>query len=673
MPPYARSKSVAIRETSDALIGINDLDDPNAPLVRSAALMIKAQIVPRVFWGASAIVVALLTVTLLMPGRADVAFRAAQAWTIDTFGWFYIASVAVFLVVALILGFGPAGKLKLGPDDAEPDFPYVSWLAMLFAAGMGIGLMYFAVAEPIQHYISPPEVESGTILAAREAMAITFHHYGVHAWAIYALVGLSLAFFTYRKGMPLTLRSGLSPILGKRINGPLGDVIDIFAVCGTVFGIATSLGFGVSQMTSGLAYNYGVPDTTATKLVVILVVMGAATLSVLSGADRGVRRLSELNLMLAVLLMLFVLAVGPTLFLLRALIQNFGLYLDHFVKRTFTLYAYEPRAWMADWTLFYWAWWIAWSPFVGMFIARISRGRTMREFVTGVLFVPTAFTFVWMTVFGNTAIALDLGAASGGIADAVQANLSTALFKFLEYLPAAGFTSTLAIILVGVFFVTSADSGALVIDTLTSGGAEETPRWQRVYWCVLLGVTATLLLVAGGLGGLQAATLMAALPFCFIMLLLAFGLVRQANADLEGITLADEAAPVSERLKRLFVPARRGEIMRQLQQQGEPALRSVYDALQQDMPSECRLDVEDSEVVLTVGTEPERRFVYRLFPRARPLAAYTALEAPEGRRSVTWTLAAQTNSDPRFRDLTDFSQDQIAGDVLAQLKRWRLG
>ena len=393
---------------------------------------------PRVFWGASAIVAIMLAATLLMPGTADSAFKAAQSWTIDTFGWFYIASVAAFLVIVLALGFGPAGKLKLGPDDAEPDFPYVSWLAMLFAAGMGIGLMYFAVAEPIQHYIAPPDVAPGTILAAREAMAITFHHYGVHAWAIYALVGMSLAYFTYRKGLPLTMRSGLSPILGKRINGPLGDAIDVFAVCGTVFGVATSLGFGVSQITAGLSYEYAVPDTTTVKIGLIVLVMGAATLSVLSGADRGVRRLSELNLIIAVLLMLFVMAVGPTLFLLRALVQNFGLYLDHFVKRTFTLYAYEPRAWMADWTLFYWAWWIAWSPFVGMFIARISRGRTIREFVIGVLFVPTAFTFLWMTVFGNTAISLDLGVAAGGIARAVQENLSTALFKFLEYLPAAG-------------------------------------------------------------------------------------------------------------------------------------------------------------------------------------------------------------------------------------------
>jgi len=634
--------------------------------------MMKSQLNPRVFWGASAIIALLLATTLAMPGTADSAFKAAQSWAIDTFGWFYIASVAVFLVVVLTLGFGPAGKLKLGPDDSEPDFPYLSWLAMLFAAGMGIGLMYFAVAEPIQHYISPPEAKSGTILAAREAMAITFHHYGVHAWAIYALVGLSLAYFTYRKGMPLTLRSGLSPILGKRINGPVGDAIDIFAVCGTVFGVSTSLGFGVSQMTAGLAYNYSVPDTITTKVIVIVLVMGAATLSVLSGADRGIRRLSELNLTVAVLLMLFVMAVGPTLFLLRALVQNFGLYLDHFVMRTFTLYAYEPRAWMADWTLFYWAWWIAWSPFVGMFIARISRGRTIREFVIGVLFVPTAFTFLWMTVFGNTAISLDLGAAAGGIANAVQADLSTALFKFLEYLPAAGVTSTLAIALVAIFFITSADSGALVIDTLASGGAEDTPRWQRVYWCVLLGATATLLLVAGGLGALQAATLLAALPFCFIMLMLAIGLVRQTNADLAGITLGDDAPAVSERIKRLLVPARLTDIIEQMKRNGEPALKSVYDAMQAEGWTTNELTVEEGLIVLTVGSGGANSFVYRLAPRARPLAAYTALEAPEARRSMAWTLAAQANGETKFRDLTGFSADQIASDVLTQLERWRL-
>jgi len=626
---------------------------------------------PRVFWGASAIIAVMLASTLIAPDASDALFGAAQSWAIDTFGWLYVSAVAVFVVVVLVLGFGPAGRLPLGPDGAEPDFPYPSWLAMLFAAGMGIGLMYFGVAEPIQHYTAPPDVEPGTFAAAREAMAITFHHYGIHAWAIYALVGLSLGYFSHRKGLPLTLRSGLHPILGKRIHGKLGDAIDIFGVCGTVFGVSTSLGFGVSQMSAGLAFNYGLADTMGLQIGVIAVVMGAATLSVLSGADRGVRRLSELNLTLAVLLMLFVFAWGPTLFLLRALVQNFGLYLDHFVMRTFTLYAYEPRAWMADWTLFYWAWWIAWSPFVGMFIARISRGRTIREFVIGVLFVPAGFTFLWMTVFGNTAIALDLGGAAGGISAAVQENLSTALFKFLDYLPGSGFTSTLAIILVGVFFITSADSGALVIDTLASGGAEDTPKWQRVYWCLLLGVTATLLLVAGGLGALQTATLLAALPFTIIMLMLAIGLVRQTNADLAGITISEEAPAVGERLKRLFVPASKAEILRQIADKGTPALRSVCEAMVGEGWADSHVDREDERISLTITFAPDRVFTYRLEPRSRALAAYTALEASESRRTSTWTLAAQTGEAGRHRDLTDFSSEQIAGDVLTQLEGWR--
>jgi len=627
---------------------------------------------PRVFWGATLIALILLGGALIAPGASDLIFRQAQVWVIDRFGWFYVASVAGFLAVVIFLAISPAGRLRLGPDDAEPDFPYVSWLAMLFAAGMGIGLMYFAVAEPVQHYSAPPEVEPGTILAAREAMVITFTHWGIHAWAIYAIVGLSLAYFTYRKGLPLTLRSGLHPLLGKRIDGWAGDAVDIFAICGTLFGIATSLGLGVSQMGAGLGYVYGLPNGTAMQAGLIVLVMGVATLSVLSGVDRGVRRLSELNLLLAVLLMMFVLVTGPTLFLLRALVQNFGLYLDHFFIRTFTLYAYEPRSWMADWTLFYWAWWIAWSPFVGMFIARISRGRTVREFLIGVLLVPTAFTFLWMTVFGNTAISLDLGVAHGGIAEAVNADLSTALFKFLEYLPGVGLTSTLAILLVGVFFVTSADSGSLVIDTLASGGADETPRWQRIYWCLVLGAAAMLLLIAGGLGALQAATLVAALPFCFIMILLAFALIRQTGADVAGTTIYTDVPPVSERLKRLFTSASRREIVDQIARRGLPALQSVRDAMIGEGWADSRIDEEDGAVMLSIGSPPDRRFVYRLAPRSRPLPAFTALDAPEGRRTLAWWLSAQVEGEARSRDVTGFTQEQIAADLVEQLERWRV-
>lgn len=628
---------------------------------------------PRVFWGASLVIGLLLVVAIAVPGESDRLFQTAQAWVINSFGWFYIAAVAGFLLVVLYLALGPTGALKLGPDDSEPDFPYVSWLAMLFAAGMGIGLMYFAVAEPIQHYVSPPEAQAGTFEAAREAMVITFTHWGVHAWAIYALIGLSLAYFAHRKGLPLTMRSGLSPLLGKRINGPIGDAVDIFAICGTLFGIATSLGFGVSQINSGLTYLTGLPNTAWVQVGLIVVIMAAATVSVLTGLDKGVRRLSELNLVLAVLLMLFVLVVGPTGFLLKALVQNFGLYLDHFFVRTLNLYAYEPRGWMANWTLFYWAWWIAWSPFVGMFIARISRGRTVREFVIGVLLVPTAFTFLWMTVFGNTAISLDMGAAAGAISQAVTTDLSTALFHFFAELPGTVITSTLAVVLVAVFFITSADSGSLVIDTIASGGADDSPKWQRVYWCSLEGLAAALLLLAGGLGALQAATLVAALPFAVIMILLAAGLVRQMNADVAGRVVETERPPLAQQLKRILSPASRPDIDGQLARIGLPALETVREALSAE-GLEAAVTRDETGLSLTASTAATGpAFTYRLSARERPRPAMTALDAPERRRTMEWRLSARSDDVTGPRDVTGFTRDQIVTDVLDHLHRWRLG
>ncbi len=625
---------------------------------------------PRVFWGASAVIAALLMLATFAPGASDYVFTAAQGWVIESFGWFYVAAVAGFLAFVLFLAIGPTGKIKLGPDDVEPDFPYVSWLAMLFAAGMGIGLMYFAVAEPVQHYIAPPEAEPGTINAAREAMVITFTHWGVHAWAIYAVVGLSLAYFSHRKGLPLTLRSGLQPLLGDRINGGIGDAVDIFAICGTLFGIATSLGLGVAQINTGLEYLFGVPSTRFSQILLIAAVMGLATISVLTGLDRGVRRLSELNLILAVLLMGFVLITGPTGFLLKALVQNFGLYLDHFFLRTFNLYAYEPRDWMANWTLFYWAWWIAWSPFVGMFIARISRGRTVREFVIGVLLVPSAFTFIWMTVFGNTAMYLDMGVAGGAISQAVQADLSTALFKFFEYLPGTTVTSTLAVALIVVFFVTSADSGSMVIDTIAAGGAEETPTWQRVYWCVLQGVAAALLMLAGGLSALQAATLVAALPFAIIMILLAWGLYRGMRADLLGIAPVPDP-PLRVRLKRIVAPTKRRDVEAQIERIGAPALEAVREALAEEGVAASIEREADGMILCAQGASAD--FVYRLRATSRPLPAFSLLEAPEGRRALEWWLRASTDDvGPRGSyDVSDYSQEQLISDILEKLALWR--
>jgi choline/glycine/proline betaine transport protein len=416
---------------------------------------------PPVFYGALICISLFLAVGVFMPGQAGVIFGAVQTFILSAFGWFYLLSVGVFLLAVLMLCFGRFGQLKLGPDDSVPDFRFASWVAMLFAAGMGIGLMFYAVGEPMTHYLKPPTAEPRSIAAMREAMTVTFFHWGIHAWAIYAVVGLSLAYFGYRYNLPLTVRSGLYPLLKSRIDGPVGHAVDIFAIVGTMFGIATSLGLGVSQINAGLNHLLGVPIGIEVQLPLIVGVTAMATLSVATGLDKGVRILSETNLVVAILLMLFVLVVGPTTQLFRDFVQNLGLYFDTLVLRTFNIYAYQPTPWIDAWTLFYWAWWISWSPFVGMFIARISRGRTVREFVVAVLFIPAGFTFFWMTVFGNTAISIDTGAAAGALGSAVADDVSVGLFRFFEYLPFPVVTSTFAVLLVCIFFITSADSGAL--------------------------------------------------------------------------------------------------------------------------------------------------------------------------------------------------------------------
>jgi len=626
----------------------------------------------RTFSGASAIILLLAAFAILLPQTASQVFTVAQSWTIEHFGWFYVTAVAVFFVLMLWLAIGPMGRLKLGPDDSEPDFPFISWVAMLFAAGMGIGLMYFGVAEPVQHYITPPEAEPGTMLAAREAMAITYTHWGLHGWSIYGLVGLALGYFAHRKGLPLAMRSVFHPLIGDRIYGPWGDLIDIFAICGTLFGISTSLGLGVSQIVTGLNVLFGIPNTPLVQVLLIFIVVGLATVSVLSGVGKGVRRLSELNLIIAVCLMMFIMLAGPTLFLIRAYVQNFGLYLDHFIIRSFQLYAYEPRAWLAGWTLFYWAWWIAWSPFVGMFIARISRGRTVREFIISVLTVPTAFTFLWMTVFGNSAMALDMGAAQGAIANAVQTDLSTALFKFLEYFPWPMVTSGLAIALVMVFFVTSADSGALILANLSAKSTEDddAPGWMRVYWAALLAMVSSALLVAGGLSALQTATLVAALPFAVILLLTGAGLIRQMNADLRGEVIEQAAPHLGARLRFVFAPASLPQIERQIQTTAQPALQDVHDALSANAEL-AHLDTTEEGVALSIDNEKGRAFHYTVKAGSRPRPALNASEARRNRREIEWRMMVTSSDGKRARDITGFTREQIVSDVLDHLQRWR--
>lgn len=467
---------------------------------------------PQVVLPALAVIGALLVVCALHPNESGALFSSGQQWVVARFDWFYVLAVTTFLVFLVLIAASDFGNIRLGPDDAEPEFSFLSWTAMLFAAGMGIGLMYFGVGEPMQHFLKPPTVDPGTPAAAREAMLMTFFHWGFHAWAIYGLMGLVLAYFGFRYNLPLTLRSGLYPVLRERVNGWIGHAVDAFALVGTVAGIATTLGYGVMQLSAGLHTVAGW-DTSGNAfrigLVVIVVILAGA--SAASGLDKGVRRLSELNLLLAFLLLAFVVVAGPTSFLLRALGDNIGQYLSNLVDLSFRTYAYAPpreEGWFGGWTILYWAWWVSWSPFVGMFIARISRGRTIRQFVIGVLLVPTAFNLVWMTVFGNSAIWLDTHGAAGALAQ-TAGSVDALLFRFFDFLPLPQLLSIVSIVLIAVFFVTSADSGAFVIDQIATRGTAHSPVWQRLFWAALLGVTAAVLLVAGGLGALQAMTLIA--------------------------------------------------------------------------------------------------------------------------------------------------------------------
>ncbi|WP_255448384.1 BCCT family transporter [Telmatospirillum sp. J64-1] len=641
----------------------------------------RANMNPPVFWGSSAVIGIFLLIGVLFPNRAEAIFSAIQTTIIDGFGWFYILSVAGFVFVILYMALSRYGQLKLGPDEAQPDYSYPSWLAMLFAAGMGIGLMFFAVAEPILHYSAPPEADPQTLEAARSAMVITFFHWGIHAWAIYAIVGLSLAYFCFRYNLPLTVRSGLYPLLKNRIYGPIGNAVDIFAICGTLFGIATSLGFGVLQINSGLNYLFGLPNESWVQVLLIAGIMFLATLSVLSGLDTGIRRLSELNLICAILLMVFVLMMGPTSFLLQAALQNVGTYLDNFFVRTFNLYAYEPRGWMSSWTLFYWAWWIAWSPFVGMFIARISRGRTVREFALGVLLIPSGFSFLWMTIFGNTAIFLDMTVAAGAITEAVSADVSVALFQFFEYLPMGGVASVLAILLVAIFFITSADSGSMVVDTIASGGTDETPVWQRIYWCSLEGFTAAVLLLAGGLSALQTVTLISALPFTVIMVLLAIGLMKGMRSDLarsQAEAQPAAAAPPTElswhqRLGLILHTPRQQDVRHFLDSLAKPALESVAEEMRKrGLAASVERDEHDG-FSLTIPAEDVRSFVYGIKPHRHLLVALSAADAtrPESRRPQSWEARTYFSDGSRGYNIMGFTRDQLINDVLAQYERYQ--
>lgn len=476
-----------------------------------------------VFWPSVILITALIIGVIWAGDAADEAFNSVRVGITDAASWLFVAAVNIFIGFALYFAFSKYGDIRLGGEDAEPDFSTMAWFAMLFSAGMGIGLMFYAVAEPMWHLISPPHAEAGSTEAIRDAMGVTFLHWGLHAWAIYAIVALALAFFAFNRDLPLSFRSVFYPILGDRINGWIGDIIDILAVLATLFGLATSLGLGAAQAGAGMEYVFGFENTTNLQVIIIAGVTAIAVCSVVLGIDKGVKVLSEFNIRLAGLFLLFILIVGPTLYILSSFIQNIGHYAQNFGTYSFWTQSYEEGSFMSSWTVFYWAWWISWSPYVGMFIARISRGRSVKQFVLGVLIVPTMLTFLWMSGFGGSALFLETNGIAE-IASAVEADQTTSLFILLDQFPWSTVTSFLGIILVLSFFVTSSDSGSLVIDGLTSGGKLDAPVGQRIFWASTEGIVAAVLLLGGGLGALQAGAISTGLPFVFVLLVMCYSL-----------------------------------------------------------------------------------------------------------------------------------------------------
>lgn len=635
-----------------------------------------------VFFTSSGLIVLLALFASIFPKVADSFFKSLQNVIVQNGSWFYVLSVAIILITVFYLALSKYGDIKLGPDHSTADYSYLSWFAMLFSAGMGIGLMFFGVAEPVMHFLNPPVGEGSTIESAKEALRITFFHWGLHAWAIYAIVAIILAFFSYRHNLPLTLRSALYPLIGDKIYGPIGHAVDIFAVIGTLFGVATSLGYGVLQVNTGLNYLWDVPVNTTSQVILIIAVTGLATISVTTGLDKGIKILSEINLVLAVLLLLFVLVAGNTIFLLQAYVQNVGDYASNLLKSTFNLFAYQKTDWIGGWTILYWAWWISWSPFVGLFIARISRGRTIREFTLGVLLVPTGFTLMWMTFFGNSAISLILDDGLVQFGQIVKDNVPVAIFAFLEHFSFSGLTSIVATIMVIVFFVTSSDSGSMVIDMLCSNGNDDTPIWQRVYWAVGEGVIASILILVGGLSALQTMTIASALPFSVVLLIACYGLMKALRVDIAKkeslqynptqITTTNNTADWDTRLSNIIDYPSKTNVKKFIKKVASPAVNDVAEELKKHELDVLVKEAEDG-VSLTVilGEEgnfgENKNFIYKIKvePRVKPSFAVDEKDETERTEEELYYCAlVHLIEGGQDYDIMGWSKDGIRNDIV---------
>lgn len=640
-------------------------------------LISKFNINRNVFFGVLFIIAIFLIGAIAAPTLFESATTQAKQWINESFGWFYILSFTIFIVIVFYIACSKYGDLKLGPDHSQPDFSTKSWFAMLFTAGLGIGLMFFGVSEPVMHYVTPPDADPQTIQAAKDALRITYFHTGIHAWAIYSFVGLCLGYFAYRHNLPLKIRSSLYPIIGKRIYGLWGDTIDGFAAIATIFGVATSLGFGVVQINSGLNYLFDLDKSTSVQLSLVIIITILASLSVYAGLEKGVRRFAELNLYLAIALLVFVLIAGPTLYLVQTTIETSGSYIASFTGMTLNLKAYEPNDWIGGWTIMYWSWWIAWSPFVGTFMARVSRGRTIREFLLGATFLPTGFCLIWMGFFGNGALSSIMQDNNTALMQMVQQDTSVALFEFLKTLPFAEITSSFSVILLILFFVTSADSGALVINYLTSKG-EETQPLQSVLWVVIIAALATCLLLVGGLPTLQGAMLVCALPFTLIMLFMGWGVLKALRIDttkVQMLTIARTTpraihSPRSweERLGLIMHrPHTQGEVKQFIEVNINQAFEEVCKGFQKKNIQAQIERVEDG-LRLRVDHHDEIHFKYTVFASQYEPPCFMV---PKNNTDSEKYYQAEVflREGGKNYDVMDWTQDDLIQDIIDQYER----
>lgn len=617
----------------------------------------------------------------IFPQKANELLTVIQTYFSKNLNWVYVLLTTIFILFLIIIALSKLGNIRLGSDDSRPKYSFFSWIAMLFAAGMGIGLMYFGVAETISHY-AHPAIED-TALRAKEAQLYTFFHWGIHAWAIYAVMGLVLAYFAYRYKLPLAIRSGLYPLLKDKIYGPVGNVVDTFALCSTFFGIATTLGFGVVQLNAGLKSIGVVPEISFTfQAMIVVVVMAIAVTSALTGVDKGIKRLSELNMYLAGILMIFILLMGPTIYILSTFSEGIGYYISNLPSLTFNTFAYETEAqeWFSGWTILYWAWWISWAPFVGLFIARISKGRTIREYIVAVLLVPSLFNFIWMTVFGSSAVWIDKYVGNGALSQMAD-NTDILLFRFFEYFPLTSVLNVLAILMIAVFFVTSADSGILVMNSISSGGKRETPKWQNVFWGFLLVILSLALLRSGGLPSLQTMTLISALPFGLIMLLLCYCLWKALQIDhlfhntkLPYGSMSWDASKWKERLNRILTFSEKKDVRTFL---GE----TVKDAFE-ELQKELSLNNIESKIILGKNTDLSielfikhdkiRNFRYGVVAERQTISEYLIDDdnTPDVEAGKVYIPITYFNDGRKGNDIQYMTKEEVIIDVLREYERF---